>query len=203
MKQHTLIVSALIIVLILFVIFRKINKCQNRVIDAVRRYAPDAQMILDLGCGSCCNGIELEKEGKTVISLDVVNLGVCKIPKLFNGSDIPYPDKTFDLGICSFVLHHTETQIRLLQELKRTCKIVIIIENTPETPEERYYTDIHARSHWGGCSKCFKSVSEWMAIFKDLDIKINAVEHLDKWDCPFSDCPWYYPVTSTVFVLSS
>lgn len=193
----------IVVIVILFLISGMVKKCQNRVIDAVMRYAPDAQTILDLGCGRCCSGVELESKGKTVVSLDVVDLGVCKTPILFNGSDIPYPDKSFDLGICSFVLHHTATQIRLLQELKRTCKTIIIIENTPESLYEISYTQIHSKSNWGSCSKCFKSIPEWIEVFNDNCFSIKAVERLNKYDCPFSDYPWWYPVTCAVFVLSA
>ncbi len=189
------------ILLVLLIIYRTYKKCNNRILDAVQKYAPDAVTVLDLGCGSCCHSDALEKLGKTVVSLDVVDMGVCRKPVLFNGSDIRFGDNAFDLGICSFVLHHTRTQLKLLEELKRTCKRVIIIENTPENDQDRYYTDKHAKSHWGGCSACFRSAQDWLEIFDNMRYNIIKVHSLSKWDCPFSDCPWYYPVPCTVFVL--
>ena len=176
------------------------KRCNDRVYNMVMKYAPDANTILDLGCGSCCTTKKLQQLGKKVLSLDVVDKGVCMKPTLFNGKDIPFGNKQFDLGICSFVLHHTQTQKELLFELKRTCKKILILEDTPATEREWNFIKKHAESDWGKCIECFKDVHEWEYLMKLVGLDVVHKKTISKWDCPFSYQPWFYPVTSTAFV---
>lgn len=160
--------------------------------------------ILDLGCGSCClyNLLDEQKKLKThITSLDVVNAGKCFIPDLFDGENIPFQDKEFDLGVCAFVLHHTQNQEKLLQELKRTCKKIIIFEDTPKTSQEWNYAYKHAQSDWGSCESCFHSVEDWIKIMEKNDLPIKHIEMTNKWICPFAKKPFLYPVTKTIFIL--
>lgn len=47
------------------------------------------------------------------------HLGSLKEVKKFNGYEIPYPDKAFDMVYCSHVIEHVEHPRLLLRELKR------------------------------------------------------------------------------------
>jgi ubiquinone/menaquinone biosynthesis C-methylase UbiE len=117
--------------------------------------------------------------------------------------NIPYNNLYFDLGICSFVLHHTDTQIQLLKELKRTCNKILIIENTPKNDKEWSYIKKHAGSYWGKCINCFKNKENWENLFIELGFTILEQKEMSKFYCPFSDKPLFYPVTNTVYLLSS
>lgn len=167
----------------------------------VKKYANDAVTILDLGCGSCCTTKKLRESGRKITSLDVVDKGVCVRPQLYDGHTIPFPDNTFDLGICAFVLHHTEKQLEILKELKRTCNLVLVLEDTPKTKSEWKYALKHSKSDWGACAKCFRNTSSWEMIFQQLNFKILAKEMISKWTCPFSKKPFFYPVTCTAYLL--
>ena len=186
---------------ILFVLFQ--NRCKNRVFDMVSKFVPDANMILDLGCGHCCTTSKLTSLGKTITHLDIVDKGVCVRPQLFDGKNIPFNDKTFDLGICAFVLHHTDTQLGLLKELKRTCKKILVFEDTPIHKTEWEYVKKHAISDWGSCLQCFKNADQWSDQFKQLGLSITKKHTLSRWNCPFSKTPYFYPVTKTVYLLES
>jgi len=174
--------------------------CSNRVYEAVQKYAADAKLVLDLECGKCCNTTKLISNGVVVKSLDVVDKGVCTHPALFDGIHIPFKDGHFDLGICSFALHHTPNQYALLYELKRTCSKVIIIENTPENASDWRLTQKHSQSE---CKDCFKTSKEWKHIFDILGYKLLASDEISRWTCPFANKPWWYPIKSHVFVLKS
>uniref|UniRef100_A0A6C0EAU0 Methyltransferase type 11 domain-containing protein n=1 Tax=viral metagenome TaxID=1070528 RepID=A0A6C0EAU0_9ZZZZ len=176
----------------------------NRILNIFKKNFNNKQYkILDLGCGKCCISAHLENMGHSVTSLDVVNLGSCKKPKIFDGKNIPYDDNTFDIVLCSFVLHHTNTWKKLLLEMKRVAKYVIIVENTPETDLDWWFIKQHSKSDWGSCLKCFKTTSQWKNIYYKLNFKLLSVERLSRLNFPFSDKPWFYPVPSTVFILSS
>lgn len=89
---------------------------------------------------------------------DVVDRGVCVRPQLFDGRTVPFDDDTFDLGVCAFVLHHAPMQRRLLLELARTCREVLVLEDTPQSALEWMWTRLHAASDWGSsCPSCFRT----------------------------------------------
>ncbi|WP_293132744.1 class I SAM-dependent methyltransferase [Okeania sp. SIO3I5] len=94
--------------------------------------------LIEVGCGEgailehldkqnfCENmyGIDISESGiKVVSSRDIKTL---KEVKVFDGYRIPYPDKSFDLAICSHVLEHVEYERILLREIARVSKNFII-----------------------------------------------------------------------------
>lgn len=150
------VISFLIVMVLLSILFFYSfnilfqSKCNDRIMKSISKHINSNNLkILDLGCGSCCLNKIIDKNHKNqfqIISLDVVNLGKCSIPTLFDAKNIPFKDKEFDIGLCAFVLHHTKNQEKLLQELKRTCSKVIILEDTPKTQNEWKYAYKHAQS---------------------------------------------------------
>ena len=126
------ILIILFVLLIIYFIYSYFKKsCSNRAMEILAQLniKPNSK-ILDIGCGKCCQIADLKKQGYDVYSFDVVNKGECIKPIIFDGKKIPYPNNFFDFAICSFMLHITENQIELLKELKRTAKIIIVIEDT-------------------------------------------------------------------------
>lgn len=176
-------------------------RCENRVYKIVMDFAPNARKVLDLGCGKCCTTVKLKNHGMNIVSLDVVDKGVCTHPTLFDGKHIPFGNKEFDLGICSFVLHHTQNQNELLKELQRTCKRVILIEDTPITQKDKHLAKKHSESEWGSCVSCFKSRDQWMQTFSSLGLTVLKEKAISRWLCPFSYQPFWYPIASHAFLL--
>ncbi len=178
-------------------------RCKSRVYSVVKEFYPTAETILDVGCGSCCTTKPLEYEGKSVSYLDVVDKAKCARPKIFDGKNIPFDTNSFDLGIASFVLHHAKGNVEaLLKDLQRTCKKVLILENTPSTSVEWWFAKKHSASHWGECKECFKDQNEWIKTFEGLGFRVERVKTIDPFYCPFSDWPWLYPVTCSAFLLA-
>lgn len=192
----------LILVIVVLICIYKQNK-SNRVINIFKEHfnSKTYNRVLDLGCGACCNSSILESMGYQVTSLDVVNQSVCKIPELYDGKKIPYDDGSFDIVLCSFVLHHAPNWYDLLNEMKRIGKYIIIIENTPEISLDYWFIKIHSQSEWGNCLECFKTNDEWLEIFRNLNLQVQNTKRIPRWYFPFADKPYFYPVPSTVYVL--
>jgi len=199
----TTIIPFFLFLIMIIILFRK--RCQNRYMDALYKYADldSSKKILDLGCGSCCLSKKLKSQNVT--SLDVIDASskYCSKPVIFDGKKIPYDRNSFDIGLCSFVLHHTPNQEDLLIELKRTCKTIMILENTPEKESDWKYIKKHAQSDWGKCEECFKTREDWKKCFYKLGFHIIAIERVSGWYCPFSTKPFFYPVPQTTFFLKS
>ena len=68
--------------------------------------------------------IEISESG--VASINELGLSKLKEATIFDGYKIDYPDKFFDLAICSHVVEHVEHERIFLRELARVAKEVII-----------------------------------------------------------------------------
>ncbi|MFA5358409.1 MAG: class I SAM-dependent methyltransferase [Patescibacteria group bacterium] len=99
--------------------------------------------IIDIGCGE---GFTLDRIQKSSInkelvgidsSLVAVNLGKELFPqldlRLGNIYQLPFPDKSFDLVVCTEVLEHLENPSQALQEIVRMAKKYIIL-SVPHEP---------------------------------------------------------------------
>jgi SAM-dependent methyltransferase len=100
---------------------------RRRVIVAlVRRLElPPGTRILDAGCGSGRNMVELARYG-TVTGLEIADASVMwarnrGIGEVVQGSitEAPFPDDRFDFAVCLDVLEHIDDELHALRELRR------------------------------------------------------------------------------------
>ena len=86
---------------------------------------PDAR-ILDAGCGSGRNMIELARRGPvTGIELSQTSVDLARarnVGEVISGSvlDMPFADASFDLAVSLDVIEHLEDDLAALRELRRT-----------------------------------------------------------------------------------
>lgn len=177
---------------------------QNR-FYRIEPYIKQSDRVLDFGCGHCCMVSTLKKKNINVIGIDVRDEGTCYKPELYNGYNIEYKDRTFDVTICNFVLHHIPHYTDILHELKRVTKgYLIITEDTPENSVDKYFCRLHAGSDWGKCKDCFLSAEEWSKLFTErYGFKIVKRIDVSRYEFPFAYTPLIYPVPATTFVLES
>ena len=101
--------------------------------------------ILDLGGGTGEISDSLRKLGHTTVLLDVHQHRPDTI--VYDGVTIPWPDDSFQVCVCSFVLHHTTQAERLLGEMARVAPWILILEDLPDQgtiPALSYYlTQLH------------------------------------------------------------
>ena len=149
----------------------------EKMVKEIEKFA-DGEKILDLGCGSGIFGKKIEEKLKRkVIGIDIVDKRVCQIPfKIYDGKKIPFPENYFDLVIISFVLHHTEDPILVLNEAKRVGKRMIVFEDLPEGVLGKLYCFLHWITwnlFFGKFSRFnFHTTKEWREIFKNLKLKL-------------------------------
>jgi len=84
------------------------------------------------GDGSILQFIDKSDRIENLFALEISSSGIEKIKerkigklqevKIFDGYTIPYPDKRFDLAICSHVIEHVEHPRILLREIRRISK---------------------------------------------------------------------------------
>jgi ubiquinone/menaquinone biosynthesis C-methylase UbiE len=82
------------------------------------------QRLSDLGFGDELYGLEISPSGvETTEKRKIENLVDCR---LFNGYDISYDEKRFDLAVVSHVIEHVEFPRRLIHEAARVARYVFI-----------------------------------------------------------------------------
>ena len=78
----------------------------------------------ELSFGESLYALEISQSGVDAISSKGIrNLADCK---LFNGYQVPYEDKTFDIAIMSHVVEHVEHERALLYEVSRVARYVYV-----------------------------------------------------------------------------
>lgn len=97
--------------------------------------APGAS-VLDVGCGEGYVLEELAAHGAgELYGVDVVDIRQERARpfQLFNGVDLPFPDRRFDVVVLSFVLHHVpdSRKCALLREALRVCRGTVVIGRIP------------------------------------------------------------------------
>jgi SAM-dependent methyltransferase len=91
---------------------------------------------LEVGCGDGALLCELHRRGfgGRLCGLEITQAAVSiarQRPELegvglYDGLHVPYPDRTFELGILSHVLEHVPEPVALLVEVARACEAVLV-----------------------------------------------------------------------------
>jgi SAM-dependent methyltransferase len=96
------------------------------------RLAPKGASILDVGCGDGLVSALLrsKRPDLSVRGIDVLARSRTHIPvELFNGSQIPFDDDSFDVVLFSDMLHHTGDPALLMREARRVAKQYVLIKD--------------------------------------------------------------------------
>jgi SAM-dependent methyltransferase len=100
--------------------------------EAIAKLIPQNARVLDVGCG---DGLlsKIIHEKRPDISIEGVDVLVrpnTHIPvKHFDGSHLPYPDRSFDAVIFVDVLHHTDDPASLIEEAARVSNNVVVFKD--------------------------------------------------------------------------
>lgn len=100
-------------------------------ISYIKDWLTEAKSVIDVGCGGGEFSEWLMQQGYKTTSIDVKNKSRTKSinPIIYNGTNIPYADNSFDLALLFTVLHHTPNPELVIKEVLRVAKRVIIIED--------------------------------------------------------------------------
>jgi ubiquinone/menaquinone biosynthesis C-methylase UbiE len=137
--------------------------------------------VLDVGCGEGYVLDELAARGvANVHGVDIVDIRRNKdYPfRLYDGETLPFRDRSFDVVVLSFVLHHVpdDKKLALLEEALRVSRAkVVIVEDTPSTAFDRlmnrrhgesYRRKIHSTASFG-----FLTEGEWRWLFRGMGLE--------------------------------
>lgn len=164
-------------------------------------YLTPGTTVLDIGCGMGYVLEVLEEDyGAVAFGCDVVP-STSDIDRFvrFDGNTVPFADKSVDVAMMVFVLHHAEDPALLLREASRVARrAVIVVEDTPRTRFDSMWSRTHIRSFnkrhgipWRGKSR---NDWEWRRLFSENAMSVRAAE-------PLTRTERLPPVARTVYVL--
>ncbi len=144
----------------------------------IKPYLNQDDKILDLGAGKCALSWFLQQNNYQVTAVDVQNLSLCPEiePIIYDGKKLPFVDDSFDVGLLLTVLHHTPKPKAVLEEIKRVCKEIIIIEDVYYNPVQKYltyFTDSLFNFEFIGHPHSNKTDKEWQKVFKELNLNLK------------------------------
>lgn len=141
------------------------------------KFLPDQSRVLDIGGGWGFYHEPLKQRGHHTTVIDVVKPGIQKCPVIiYDGGQMPFEDKSFDVSMFVTVLHHIPDIDHVVNEaLRVTRKRLIVVEDLYNHPMGRLWTVLRDQIYnfeFFGHPKNFKKSSEWNDYFrqKGLDL---------------------------------
>ena len=161
-----------------------IKKETHQTVSLLVPHLTPGASVLDVGCGEGYVLDELAARGiRDVHGVDIVDIRRNKdYPfRLYDGVKLPFLDRTFDLVVLSFVLHHVpnERKVALLEEALRVSRAkVVIIEDTPSTVFDRLMNRRHGEAYRRKIGSTaafgFLTEGEWRWLFRGMGLEPEA-----------------------------
>jgi len=160
-----------------FVSGRRIEMLGRLLVDHIPRGAH----VLEVGAGSgeLLAWIAKARPDVGVTGIDVLVREITDVPIVeFDGSTIPFEDKSFDLVLFVDVLHHTEDPTVLLAEAKRVMREHILIkDHLLEGPLAgatlRFMDRVGNERHGVVLPYNYWRRERWMRAFEELDLELD------------------------------
>ena len=140
---------------------------------ALGKRLPIGSSLLDVGCGDgqLAELLHQQRQLKRVEGVDVLLRPNVAIPAIhFNGTHIPYPDRSWDYVMAVDVLHHAEQQQALLHDMLRVAdKGVLIKDHLCENQLDywllRKMDNVGNERHGVAVPGKYFSKSDWLQLF--------------------------------------
>lgn len=163
-------------------LYRFWSSDSERKVSWIRGYINDKDKVLDLGAGPCWVTSLLRKEGFDVTPVDIKDNSIFDQihPLVYNGIDLPYNDREFDIVLLLTVLHHAKDPISLLKEVKRVSKKVVIIEDIFTNRLQKTlikYLDSIINMEFKDHPHNNKNDEDWKTIFEEMGFTIKDTEY--------------------------
>lgn len=167
-------------------------------LKAMRPYVSAGEKVLDFGAGrGDFMKVVGESLGVEVIGIDIIDYRDEGIEVLlFDGQTIPLPDKSVDVAMAAFVLHHASDQAAALREMIRVSRRkVVVFEDAYFTPWQYLFVvwnDFYSNILMGSLRAmkalgkfeivsmpmplAFRRVRDWEAFFAAQGLKVASTQ---------------------------
>ncbi len=145
---------------------------------------PAGSAVLDIGGRWGFYEEPLRRRGHHPVVLDVVLPRYQRAPVvMYDGTEMPFPDKAFDVSLLITVLHHIPDQAAVLREACRvTRKRIIVVEDLFNHAAGRLWTELRDRLYnfeWVGHPCGFKDAEAWKKFFLGFGLRTVREQAVD------------------------
>ena len=165
---------------------RKVGRAYDMALE-IARVIPRGSEVLDVGCGNGFIAHHLSAMlGTRVAGIDVANATDAPIYyQRYDGSHFPLDDKSMDVVLLCYVLHHAQDVSVVLKEVRRVLRqegLVIIYEDNPWTRWDVALCRLHNRQWKDRTGPCtFRRESAWRSLFESFGFEIVSERPLSRW----------------------
>jgi ubiquinone/menaquinone biosynthesis C-methylase UbiE len=145
---------------------------------------PDrSAQVLDIGCGNGLFSHDLMavKPNLNIVGVETKAHPDCHIKnRVYDGENLPFPDKSFDYALLINVLHHTDDPAKVLSEASRVARHGIVIKDHYANSRLDFYTLV-AMERIGNAfidiSQPYNFFSErqWDALFQKVGLRTESI----------------------------
>ena len=143
---------------------------------------PTNGQVMDVGCGDGLIAALMQKDKPNVIitGIDVLVRDHTHIPVVkFDGTTIPFPERSFDTLVFVDVLHHTDDPVLLLREAARVARNTIVIKDHTldgfaAGPTLRFMDRIGNRRYNVALPFSYWPKQEWLNVFEALGLTLRT-----------------------------
>ena len=156
---------------------------------------PRGARVLDVGAGdgSVARALMTVRPDLDISGVDPLVRPDARIAvRAFDGSTLPFADKSFDAVLFIDVLHHTAEPVRLLREGRRVARQVLVIkdhlrEGFLATSTLRFMDAVGNRRHGVALPYNYLSAAEWERAFRSVGLLPDfETRHLSLYPFPAS-----------------
>jgi len=164
--------------------------------DALAPLIPaEARTVLDIGCGDgTIAGLLAQRRPDLAIEgVEVIPRPTCTIPcRAFDGAQLPFPDRSFDVCLFVDVLHHTTDVMQLLREAARVSRSSVVLkdhlsESSFDHATLRAMDWVGNRPHGVTLTYNYQSLGQWQQHFASCGLEATQLSSaLPLYPFPFS-----------------
>jgi SAM-dependent methyltransferase len=170
----------------------------DRLAAALAERLPANAAVLDIGCGdgSIAHAIGQRRPDLSITGVDVLVRPETRIPVIgYDGSTLPFADRSFDAVVLVDVVHHADDPRRLLAEAARVSRDRVLIKDHVADgflagPTLRLMDWVGNARHGVRLPYNYLTRAEWLGHIERLDATVRS------WD---TDVSLYPPPLSAVF----
>ena len=151
----------------------------KRVARHILSQIPEGAQVLDIGAGNGLVAKEIaEKRNANITLLDVIDWNTSKFPvKMFDGENIPFKDKEFDVALLVDVVHHSNNEEQLVKEALRVAKKVVVLEEKHENKGMSLFANLTDNLQFilygMPLGAHHRNSKEWLKFFQGFSPKAN------------------------------
>ena len=152
--------------------------------DALAPLIPvEARTVLDIGCGdgTIARLLAQRRPDLVIEGVEVNPRPTCQIEcRAFDGSQLPFPDGSFDVCLFVDVLHHTSDVTQLLREAARVSRSHIVLkdhlsETSLDDATLRAMDWVGNRPHGVTLTYNYQSVRQWQEHFEACGLQATQI----------------------------